>query len=89
MGFWENLFKSDFEKWAESASEEELSAAYEIERKKWMREGFNGGTGEKTFKMKKLNEEINKRKAKRLEKDSRRNTDPNYRWTDANRWDKD
>ena len=37
---------------AESASEEELSAAYEIERKKWMREGFNGGTGEKTFKMK-------------------------------------
>ena len=38
---------------------------------------------------KKLNEEINKREAKRLEKDSRRNTDPNYRWTDANRWDKD
>lgn len=37
--------------------------------------------------MKKLNEEINKREAKRLEKDSRRNTDPNYRWTDANRWD--
>ena len=89
MGFWENLFKSDFEKWAESASEEELSAAYEIGRKKWMREGFNGGTGEKTFKMKKLNEEINKRVAKRWEKDPRRNTDPNYRWTDANRWDKD
>lgn len=50
MGFWENIFKSDFEKWAESASEEELSAAYEIERKKWMREGFNGGTGEKLLK---------------------------------------
>ena len=36
-----------------------------------------------------LNKEISKRVAEEWENDPRRNKDPNFRWTDANRWDKD
>jgi hypothetical protein len=39
--------------------------------------------------MNRLNEEINKRVAEEWGNDPRRNKDPNFRWTDANRWDKD
>ena len=77
MGFFWNLFKSEFEKWVEGASHEELSEAYEEERQDWIKNGFNGGTGE------------SKRVAEEWENDPRRNKDPNFRWTDANRWDKD
>lgn len=89
MGLFGNLFKSKDEKWMENASQEELSDAYEEERQRWIKEGYNNGTGEKTQRMNRLNEEINKRVADEWENDSRRNKDPNYRWTDANRWDKD
>ena len=53
--------------------------------KKW----FNRGTGNKTPIMKRINEELNKRVKEEWENDPRRNKDPNYRWTDVNRWDKD
>lgn len=89
MGLFGNLFKSGFEKWAENASQKELSEAYENERQQWIKDGFNGGTGEKTAKMKRLNDEIEKRVAEERANDPKRNKDPNYRWTDANRWDKD
>ena len=89
MGLFGDLFKSGFEKWVENASHEELSEAYEDERQQWIKSGYDGGTGERTVKMKRLNEEINKRVAEEWENDPRRNKDPNYRWTDANRWDKD
>lgn len=89
MGFFCNLFKSKFEKWVDNASYKELSDAYEIERKKWIKNGFNGGTGNKTPIMKRINEELNKRMKEEWENDPRRNRDPNYRWTDVNRWDKD
>ena len=39
--------------------------------------------------MNRLNSEIRKRVAKEWENDPCRNKDPNFRWTDANRWDKD
>ncbi len=68
---------------------EELLEAYEEERQKWIREGYNGGTGEKTAKMNRLNSEISKRMAEEWENDPRRNKEQNFRWTDANRWDKD
>ena len=58
MGFFGNLFKSGFEKWVEGASHEELSDAYEAERQDWIKNGFNGGTGEKTPKMKRLDKEL-------------------------------
>lgn len=89
MGFFGNLFKSEFEKWVEGASPEELSDAYEEERQDWIKNGFNGGTGENTPKMNRLNKEISKRVAEEWQNDPRRNKDPNFRWTDANRWDKD
>ena len=89
MGFFGNLFKSEFEKWVEGASPEELSDAYEEEIQDWIKNGFDGGTGEKTPKMNRLNKEISKRVAEEWENDPRRNKDPNFRWTDANRWDKD
>mgnify|MGYP004632346841 CR=1 FL=1 len=87
MGLFGDLFKSEFEKWVEGASYEELSDAYEEERQKWIREGYNGGTGEKTAEMKRLDSEISKRAAEEWENDPRRNKDPNFRWTDANRWE--
>ncbi len=89
MGFLSNFLKSDFEKWVESASYEELAAAYEEERQRWIKDGYNGGTGRKTPKMNRLNEELSKRAAEEWENNPNRNRDPNYRWTDANRWDKD
>ena len=66
MGFFGNLFKSEFEKWVEGASHEELSEAYEEERQDWIKNGFNGGTGEKTPKMNRLNKEISKRVGKEV-----------------------
>ena len=89
MGIFDGLFKSEFEKWVENASHEELSDAYENERQEWIKGGFNGGTGEKTYKMNRLEKEINKHLAEEWENDPRRNKDPNFRWTDENRWDDD
>lgn len=89
MGFLSNLFKSDFEKWVEIATHEELSTAYEIERRKWIKDGYSNGTGEKTPKMKRLNQEINKRVAEERENDPKRNRNPNYHWSDKNRWEND
>lgn len=37
MGFFSNLFKSDFAKWVKNASHKELSDAYEIERQNWIK----------------------------------------------------
>jgi hypothetical protein len=86
MGLFSDLFKSEFEKWVESASHEELADAYEAERQEWIK---SGETGQKTPKMYRLNEEINKRVAEEWENDPNRNRDPNFHWTDENRWDKD
>lgn len=39
--------------------------------------------------MNRLNDEISISVAEEWENDPRRNKAPNFRWTDANRWDKD
>lgn len=88
MGFFSDLFKTAFDKWLETASYEELADNYEERRQQWMRDGF-GGNGERTPEMKRIDREMSRRTAEKWEKDPRRNTDPNFRWTDANRWDKD
>lgn len=80
--------KDEFGDWLESASDDELSDGYEQRRQEWARTGF-GGNGEKTPEMKRINNEISRRSAEKWEKDPRRSTDPNFRWTDANRWDRD
>ena len=89
MGFFSSLFKSAFETWLESASDDELSEGYERRRLQWIKDGFNGGTGEKTPEMKRIDREMRRRSAEKWENDPRRNRDPNFRWTDVKRWDKD
>lgn len=88
MGFFSDLFKTAFDKWLETASYEELADNYKERRQQWMKDGF-GGNGERTPEMKRIDREMSRRTAEKWEKDPRRNTDPNFRWTDANRWDKD
>lgn len=74
--------------WMETASDQQLADAYEQRRLQWLKDG-QCGTGEKTPEMKMLDREMSRRSAEKWEKDPRRNRDPNFRWTDANRWDKD
>ncbi len=74
--------------WAKFAKDKKLADAYEKRRLTWLKNGQNG-TGEKTRAMKILDKEMSRRSAKKWKKDPRRSKDPNYRWTDANRWDKD
>ena len=78
MGMLRYLFKSD----------NDLSNEYEKERQRWIKTGFNGD-GSHTKKMNSLNKEMNRRTAIKWKNDPSRNRDPNFRWTDANRWDKD
>ncbi len=87
MGFFTKKIKNVFEEWIKNATEEELSDAYENERQKWMKEGFCNGTGAKTPLMKRLNDEISKRAAENWKKNPNRN--PDLRWSDKNRWEKD
>ncbi len=39
--------------------------------------------------MEQISQELGNRGAEEWFKNHPRNTDPNYRWTDVNRWDKD
>ena len=89
MNWFSNLFKNSFDEWLETASKEELSEEYECERQIWIKNGYNGVTGRRTDKMERINKEISRRVAKEWENNPKRNRDPNYRWTDANRWDRD
>ncbi|MBD5493298.1 MAG: hypothetical protein HDR12_02655 [Lachnospiraceae bacterium] len=76
----------DLENWLKIASDEELADEYEKRRQQWMKDGF-GGNGERTPEMEKIDKEISRRAAEKWENDPRRNTDPNFRWTDKNRWE--
>ena len=89
MGLFADLFKSKFEKWVEQASLQELSDAYDEERLQWIKDGYNGGTAIPTPKMNRLNQAIKKRDEEEWENNPKRNRDPNSRWSDANRWEKD
>lgn len=78
----------EFQDWLQSASDDELSDGYEQRRQQWAKDGY-GGDGEKTSEMKQIDRELSRRAAEKWENDPRRNRDPNFRWTDASRWDKD
>lgn len=84
MSFWKNLFRDCFQEWLNKASDEELADAYEVRRIQWLKNG-QCGTGERTPEMKRINREMNRRSAIKWENDPKRNRDPNFRWTDANR----
>lgn len=83
-----NKDEDEFDNWLESALDDELSDGYEQRRQEWARTGY-GGDGEKTPEMKRIDREMSRRSAEKWENDPRRSKDPNFRWTDANRWDKD
>ena len=80
--------KNSFNSWLQSATDQELADGYEVRRVTWLKNGQDG-TGIKTPEMQMIEREMSRRSAEKWAKDPRRNTDPNFRWTDANRWEKD
>lgn len=69
--------------WLKIASKEELEEIYEKLRLDFIK------TGVKTFEMEKISQELGERGAKEWFEKHPPNLDPNFRWTDINRWDKD
>ena len=64
------------------ASKKELEEIYEKLRLEF------GKTGIRTFEMEQISQELEIRGAKEWLEKHPPNLDPNFRWTDANRWDK-
>ncbi|MCI6036745.1 MAG: hypothetical protein MR748_02010 [Clostridiales bacterium] len=75
--------KMSFSDWLKLASKEELEEAYERLRQIFCK------TGTKPIGMEQISHELGERGAKEWFEKHPPNTDPNFRWTDANRWDKD
>jgi hypothetical protein len=69
--------------WLKSATKEELEEAHEKLRIDFLK------TGIKEYPMEQISQELGNRGAEEWFRHHPRNVDPNYRWTDANRWDKD
>ena len=84
--FIQSLFSSKFDSFLKNATDQELKDEYEKRRLVWLDNGQDG-TGIKTPEMRAIDQEMTRRSAEKWKTDPRRNTDPNYRWTDANRWD--
>ena len=80
--------KNGIDRWISTATDKELKDGYEKRRLEWMKNGF-GGNGEITPAMKKISAEITKREAEKWKNNPKRNNNPNFHWTDANRWEKD
>ncbi len=75
--------KISFTDWVKLASNEELDEVYEKLRLDFCK------TGVRTAEMEKISTELGERGAKEWFAKHPPNLDPNFRWTDANRWDKD
>lgn len=79
-----NKGKVSFDDWLKLAPTEELREAYEKLRvEKYLK------TGVKPHEMEKIGQVLGDRGAKEWFKNHPPNLDPNFRWTDANRWEKD
>ena len=74
--------KISFLEWLKIAPKEELQEAYEKLRLNFCK------TGTKPFGMEQISRELGERGAKEWFEKHPPNTNPNFRWTDANRWDK-
>lgn len=68
--------------WLKIATKDELEDAYEKLRLDYLK------TGVKEYPMEQISRELGNRGAEKWFKNHPRNTNPNFRWTDANRWDK-
>ena len=80
------LYKKErmtFPDWLKKASKEELEEVYEKLRLNFCK------TGVKEFGMEQISSELGERGAKEWFKKHPPNTNPDFRWTDANRWEKD
>lgn len=75
--------KISFPEWIQMASIEELNEIYEKLRLEFCK------TGIKPFGMERISRELGSRGAKEWFEKHPPNTDPNYRWTDKTRWDRD
>ncbi len=75
--------KISFPDWLKNSSTEELGEVYENMRLNFCK------TGTKSFGMEQISRELGKRGAKEWFEKHPANTSPNFRWTDANRWDRD
>ena len=75
--------KISFPDWLKIASREELEEAYEKLRLDFCK------TGTKPFGMEQIDQELGERGAKEWFEKHPPNLDPNFRRTDANRWDRD
>lgn len=78
-----NSRKMPLSDWLKVASKEELDKAYEELQLIFCK------TGKKPYGMEQISCELGERGAKEWFEKHPPNTDPNFRWTDANRWDKD
>ena len=74
--------KVSFPDWLKLASKEELEEAYEKLRLDFCK------TGTKSYGMEQIGHELGERGAKEWFAKHPPNLDPNFRWTDANRWEK-
>lgn len=80
------LFKNkkvSFPEWLKMASTEELREVYEELRQEFCKTGY------KPAGMEQISHELGDRGAKEWFAKHPPNLDPNFRWTDANRWDRD
>ncbi len=79
-----NKGKISFEDWLKMAPTEELKDAYEK-----LRVEVFCKTGDRPFEMRRISEVLGERGAKEWFEKHPPNLDPNFRWTDANRWERD
>ena len=78
------LYKNNhisFSDWLKLASKEELNQAYEELLKRFHK------TGTETFELEQISQELGARGAKEWFEKHPPNLDPNFRWTDKNRWE--
>jgi flagellar basal body-associated protein FliL len=75
--------RMSFSEWLKMAPKKELEEAYEKLRLNFCK------TGVRTYDMEQISRELGERGAKEWFEKHPKNMDPNFRWTDANRWDKD
>lgn len=75
--------KISFPEWIKNASKEELDYAYDNMRLNFCE------TGIKPYGMEQISQELGERGAKEWFEKHPPNLNPNFRWTDANRWEKD
>ena len=75
--------KITFGDWIKKAPTEELREAYEK-----LRLSVFCKTGDKPHEMERISRELEARSAKEWFEKHPPNLDPNFRWTDANRWEK-